>query len=442
MKPTSSRKPEQDQTAWPRAVQPGREVVTVYRRKTPSGNWAFMVANYADGKRRFDAYSAEADALEAADKLARLIDKRKYKAAAITEEQAVEYATAALALVPFNVTVGAGVGALVECLKIVADLSNLHAAVKFYRERHKTIVAKPVADVVADMLKVKAADGISVRYAKDLRLRLERFAKDCNKLCCNVTTADLQAWFDGLDLSPQSRRNYRTVLHALFSHAVARGYAADNPVVGVQKAKVHNADVEIFKPAEIARLLEACRTHYPDYLPSLAIGAFTGLRSSEIERLEFGAHVDFAGRQIVLNMGITKTASRRVVPMTENLLAWLAPYAGRQQGKVWPGGTVLFYRRQQQIALATAVEADEANGIKAQKAVAWKGNALRHSYASYRFAQSNDAGRVAGELGNSAAVVHRHYKEVVKPADAERWFNVKPEGEASNVLPLAAVAGA
>jgi hypothetical protein len=47
---------------------------------------------------------------------------------------------------------------------------------------------------------------------------------------------------------------------------------------------------------------------------------------------------------------------------------------------------------------------------------------------------------VAGELGNSAAVVHRHYRELVKPADAGRWFAVRP-GEADNVIPLPAVVG-
>ena len=71
----------------------------------------------------------------------------------------------------------------------------------------------------------------------------------------------------------------------------------------------------------------------------------------------------------------------------------------------------------------------------------WKTNALRHSYASYRFAQTGDAGRVAGELGNSAAVVHRHYRELVKPADEQRWFAVTPEAPA-NVTPLPAVATA
>jgi len=71
MKITLTRKAKQEET-WPRKVQPGRAIVTVYRRKTASGNFAFMVANYAGGeRRRFDSYASKADALEAADALAK-----------------------------------------------------------------------------------------------------------------------------------------------------------------------------------------------------------------------------------------------------------------------------------------------------------------------------------------------------------------------------------
>jgi hypothetical protein len=44
MKGTASRKAKQAES-WPRKVQPGRAIVNVYRRQTPSGNYAFMVAN-------------------------------------------------------------------------------------------------------------------------------------------------------------------------------------------------------------------------------------------------------------------------------------------------------------------------------------------------------------------------------------------------------------
>ncbi len=437
MKTTSTRRTKQGQT-WPRKVQPGRAIVTVYQRKTPSGNFAFMVANYADGeRRRFDSYASEADALAAADTLAKRLDKRDYVAASMTQEQAIEYADSQAALKPFNVTVRAACAVVAECLKSVADLSNVQAAVKFYKERHKQVTKKPVPEVVAELLKIKGSRGASVRYAKDLRLRLARFAGDCNKDCCNVTTADAQAWLDALSLSPQSYRNYRTVLHTLFEFAAARGYASDNPVEAVEKLKVRNGDVEIFTPVEIARLLAAAQEKLPAFLPCLAIGAFAGLRSAELERLEW-SDIDLTARHIVVAASKSKTASRRIVPVADNLAEWLRPYSGRQ-GEVWLGSSDRFYRAEEATAAATAVEADEANGVKAQKPVGWKANALRHSYASYRFAQTGDAGRVAGELGNSAAVVHRHYRELVKPIDAEKWFNVKPQTPA-NVLAMPSTA--
>jgi integrase len=426
MKTNPSRKAKQAES-WPRKIQPGRAVVTVYRRKTPSGNDAFMVANYADGdNRRFDSYKTEGEAIAAAETLAKRIDSRDYVAASMTKGQAIEYAQSVERLKPFGVSVDAATGCVVECLKIVPDLATVQAALKFYVARNRQTTKKPVAEVVTEFLGIKEGRGASERYMKDLRGRLEdKFAADCKKDACNVTTADVQGWLDGLKLKPQNYRNFRTVLHTLFAFAVARGYAADNPIEGIERVRVNGGDVAVFTPTEIARLLESARVNYPDFLPCLAIGAFAGLRSAEIERLEW-SDIHLAERFIVVGASKSKTASRRIVPIHDNLAEWLADYSARQ-GKIWPQGNVLFHKRQEAIAEATAVPGDVVNNIPAKKAVTWKANGLRHSYASYRFAQIGDAGRVAGELGNSAAVVHKHYRELVKPADAVKWFNVKPE---------------
>jgi integrase len=159
------------------------------------------------------------------------------------------------------------------------------------------------------------------------------------------------------------------------------------------------------------------------------------LRTSEIERLTW-EDIDLAGRMIKIGASKSKTASRRIVPIHDNLAAWLSTYAERR-GKIWTGDSITFTNRERQTAAATVVEADPEKNIKEQKPVKWQRNGLRHSYASYRFAITNDAGRVAGELGNSASVIHRHYRELVKLADAQRWFAVKPEGPA-NVVTLTA----
>jgi integrase len=151
----------------------------------------------------------------------------------------------------------------------------------------------------------------------------------------------------------------------------------------------------------------------------LAIGAFAGLRTAEIERLEW-ADIDLAGGFIEVKARKAKTRSRRLVPVLPNLAQWLAPFTS-QTGTVWTGTP------------ATLIEA-RAETVKAAK-VAWKDNALRHSFISYRLAQIQNAAQVALEAGNSPQMVFRHYRELVKPADAQAWFAVKPES-AANIVPL------
>jgi integrase len=212
------------------------------------------------------------------------------------------------------------------------------------------------------------------------------------------------------------------VVYLLFEFAIARGYAIDNPVKAVESVKIRNGNVEIYTPAEIAKLLAAVDS---DFLPCVAIGAFAGLRSAEIERLKW-QDVDLKSRHIIVGADVAKTASRRVVPIADNLAAWLASYS-EHKGKVWSGSSIGFYKAQ----VATA----KAAGID------WKQNALRHSFASYRLAQTQNAAQVALECGNSPKIIFAHYRELVKPADALKWFAAAPE-VSKNVVPMLATATA
>ena len=409
MKTNSSRKPKQGES-WPRKVQPGRAIVTIYRRKNPAGNSGYMVANYADDeRRRFDSYASEADAVAAAKKLAKRLDARDYEAASMTRQEALEYTNAATRLKPFSVTVDAATATVAECLKVVGDLASLHAAVKFYRQRHKQIVKKSIPDLVAEFLELKESRGASERYLKDLRWRLEKFAADCTKDAGNVTVSDIQDWLEGQKLAPQNYRNFRTVLGTLFEHARARSYCFDNPVEGVERIKVPNGGkVEIFTPREIAAVIDAAPPHFK---PFVCFGAFAGLRAAEIERLGW-RDLDLAGGFIHVSADNAKTRSRRIVPLLPNLAQWLAPYA-KHGGMVWNGDEHVL-----QDARAATVK---ASGVK------WKDNGLRHSFISYRLADLQNAAQVSLEAGNSPAVVFKHYRELVKPAAAKAWFAVAPQ---------------
>jgi hypothetical protein len=251
MKTSPTRKPERETRKAYHVANCGREKVSIYRRIAPNGSPCYMVANYSTGKRRFDSYADESLAIEAATKLARQMSERQVIAAAMTNEQAQEYASAVQKVKPFNVGLLAVADAVAEVLRIIGgfkdmdavkiaaaqgqplpELDELKTAAKFYRERRQKITAKRVADVVAELIAMKKARGKSPRHVRDLSSRLNCFADVFKRDIGNVTTADVQGWLDGLKLSARSVKNYRAALASLFGFAESRGYVfkGGNPV--------------------------------------------------------------------------------------------------------------------------------------------------------------------------------------------------------------------
>ena len=56
----------------------------------------------------------------------------------------------------------------------------------------------------------------------------------------------------------------------------------------------------------------------------------------------------------------------------------------------------------------------------------WRQNALRHSFISYRVAETGDVPRTALEAGNSPKMIFRHYRELVDEQSATEWFAIMP----------------
>ena len=65
----------------------------------------------------------------------------------------------------------------------------------------------------------------------------------------------------------------------------------------------------------------------------------------------------------------------------------------------------------------------------------WPKNGPRHSYASYRLAATSNAPAVASELGHSTpAMLYAHYRELVLPEEAERYWKIEPSIDAENLV--------
>src|SRR4030095_8012571 len=105
-----------------------------------------------------------------------------------------------------------------------------------------------------------------------------------------ITRAEIDDWLRAMPVSPLTRNNYRQRTALAFNFAIGRGYATSNPAEGAAKAKVGSDHPGILSVNEAARLLEAAAA--PDVLPYIAIGLFAGLRTAELERLDW-SEIDF-----------------------------------------------------------------------------------------------------------------------------------------------------
>jgi len=184
----------------------------------------------------------------------------------------------------------------------------------------------------------------------------------------------------------------------------------------VKRRKEKKAPVEILTPKEMTALLEHAT---PEIARCFALGAFAGLRSEEILRLEWSDVTRRPG-YIEIAADKAKTATRRLVPITDNLSRWLIR-GNSTDGLIWPNTKTKFFKTRLRLALKAKVE--------------WKPNALRHSFISYRLAEIQDVNRVALEAGNSPQMIFRHYRELATPEQAKTWFAIVPEKE-GKIVPM------
>jgi integrase len=112
--------------------------------------------------------------------------------------------------------------------------------------------------------------------------------------------------------------------------------------VDLEREKVcSTGDIECWSTTEAEVLLCGCPAVA---LPALAIELFAGLRTAEVARLRW-EDVDFKQRHVAVLAGDAKTAGLRLVPMTNNLVEWLAPRRGGPKALVYPENAATISKR-------------------------------------------------------------------------------------------------
>ena len=387
-------------------VKHGSAVVPIYKGRTRNWDY-FTVAFHLNGKRIRRNFGTLEKAKAEAQIAAKRIQEGFSGTNDLTPVQRECYLAAEKMVAPFNMPPVSALDEYARCRQMLGEVPLMAAVQDFLRRTQGVTLGAKVPDLIDEFLTAKAQDHLSKSYLDQLSIAVRRFAKAFPGEIMAIKSGELDRWLRSLSGSPVTRNSVHRCIKVFLSFAKARGYLPPKEATAAEMvplAKEGQTKTEIFQPKEMRQLLEAAS---PDLLAFLVIGGFAGLRVAEIGRLDWSA-VDLDRRIIMLRADQAKTASRRIVPISDNLAGWLKLLP--RKGKVTPNPKT----------------AGAATDLAKKLGIPWRHNGLRHSYISYRIAEIKDAAKVALEAGNSPDIIFKHYRELVTEQDAHEWFSITP----------------
>ena len=392
----------------PIIVSNDQQEIKIYTTES-HGKPLYQLSYYRGGKRERRSFADLNEAKREARIILGELARDGIQAENLTSAEIESYAAARRVVAPLNVPVHVAAEVFVSArAELPADVS-IHDAIRYFNQFNRGVVRREMKDLLDEYLAARESSGVSKPYLWLVRRNVGHFARfTAGRMLPDLRARDLDDYLGKAQMAPVTKNGIRDHVFTFCRWAIGRGYLPrgwrelEESVV----YQIPVTDVTIFTPEEMERLLHTSRGHLAT--PFLAIGAFAGLRSAEIARLDW-KNVYFDRGFIEVRADTCKTKARRLVPISDNLRAWLKPFAV-------PAGPVVPYRGVANVHARLAKRA----GVK------WKKNALRHSFVSYRLAVTNDGAKTALEAGHDQGILFKHYRELVLPQAAEKWFAIMP----------------
>ena len=290
---------------------------------------------------------------------------------------------------------------------------------------------KFLATSTIDHLKVKEAvplcleakekeDGVSNRYLQSLRSVLNRFAFKCGNLVVDeVRHPQITEFVNSYKISLRTRQGYLTDLRSFFSWCEQKGHCEMNPCIAAMPSKAKRKEImnakrgrrklQVLTPGEVKKLLTYCEAEEPTLMPYACLCVFGGLRP-EREAPNM-IDEDITVECVTVPEEFAKDNETRIIePLSTNFIKWIK-HIKRREGSF------------QKVANL------KRKWIKTKKSIGrdWPHDCLRHSYASYHFAEYNDAGLTAKNLGHpDFTLLRKDYNGAVTKAQAKGFWAILP----------------
>lgn len=283
--------------------------------------------------------------------------------------------------------------------------------------------APSVEGAIDLLLRTKKSVKLSERHIRELKAKLHRmFRSLLKKNISEINRSDLESIRDALDStgnepSSSQRRKRIRYIGILVNFAIERNWidVTRSPLRGLEKPAQVTKPVKVLTPHEVAKLLMVADAQFPEILEALAIKIFSGVRNSELYKLQWEW---IKNNSFQIPAAFAKTKRSRSVSIHPTLTAWL---------KDVPNKRGLVLSAKPSVKDREAVWLEYIKKLRDATEVAnWQQNALRHCFGSYHYQLKKNSAATAFEMGNSPRVVQTHYVNAVTEEDCEVFWKMVP----------------
>jgi integrase len=318
----------------------------------------------------------------------------------------------------------------------IGDLSQLPAIVSHWEATAKGIRETLTIEALCKRFVVARANQIDKSTLADDKFVCRRLIAAAGQLNAHeLSAAEIRKFLDSATTDSTARKFYK-VGSLVFKFARENRIVILNPFDEIKRPRVRYKEPGIITPAEFEKLL-ATAGLFPNVQRFLALAGLAGLRREELLK-EYAADqvlawqdINWEKGRITIRAEVAKQTSRkhgdrRYVPIEPALTEWLSkPTDPISIGNVIGIGDAAFRRQFAAVCKAAGVRPPT--------------NALRHSFASYWLARSENqgVGRLAVIMGNSESVCRKHYIEVLSPEDGRAWFGLSRQSASDSASEMA-----
>ena len=222
-----------------------------------------------------------------------------------------------------------------------------------------------------------------------------------------ATCEDVETWWASrADLSAATRANDLACLRAFYRWCARYDLRGDNPTRRLDPPRLHRGQPRPMSHDDLWRVLDWCDTHaLHDMRRAIALGAYAGLRVSEVAALTWSAIEWDGGRARARVVG--KGNKPRVVDLSPALIDMLLPDSG---ANVVTGESVTYDAARLQRRVNRLIRAAGVRGTF---------HSLRHRYGTMAYQASGDLVAVGAQMGHATIQTTAIYAAAASDAGAK-----------------------